>query len=409
MIKAAVLGFGVVGSGVVDLIYQNKDRIAKGAGEEISVKYILDLRDFPDSVYRDKLTKDFNIILNDPEVTLVAECMGGSHPAYEFSLAALRAGKSVVTSNKETVAKFGHELLEAAHENGVFYLFEASVGGGTPVIRPLMKCLAANNVEEVCGILNGTTNYILTMMNKYSESFATALSSAQEKGYAERDPSDDINGVDTCRKICILTDIVTGSFCDPAKVDTTGITAIRPEDVKTVEKWGGAIKLLGRCRRVGDKFAVMVAPFVVPSSRIIAGVDGVFNAVSFTCDAAGEVTLCGRGAGKMPTASAMVSDMMDAVSRKAYRAEWTSPEKTDADIFLPADSASDVFLVSFEKDTRDVLKLVNAEFGEVKVIGESDDEYYIMTDSMTGEECKKHISSLEKLGVVSKTLLRALV
>ncbi len=409
MIKAAVLGFGVVGSGVVDLIYQNNKQVEKGAGEEICIKYILDLRDFPDSVHRDKLVRDFDVILNDPEVTLIAECMGGSHPAYDFSLAALKKGKSVVTSNKETVAKFGHELLAAARENGVYYLFEASVGGGTPVIRPLSKCLAANNVGEVCGILNGTTNYILTMMNKYSESFDTALLSAQEKGYAERDPSDDINGVDTCRKICILTDIVTGAFCNPAEVSTTGITAIRPEDVKTVEKWGGAIKLLGRCRKVGDKYSVMVAPFVVPDSRIIAGVDGVFNAVSFTCDAAGEVTLCGRGAGKMPTASAMVSDMMDAVSGKAYRASWSSPENTDSSVFVSVDDTADVFLVSFKKNGRDVLKAVSGEFGEVRVIGESDGEIYVMTESMTGSECKAHITSLEKLGIVSGTALRALV
>ncbi len=408
MVKIAVLGFGVVGSGVVELIYQNKEQVALGAGDEISVKYILDLRDFPDSPYADKFVKDFNIILNDSEVSLVVECMGGSHPAYDFSLAALRAGKSVVTSNKETVAKFGHELLEAARENGVYYLFEASVGGGTPVIRPLSKCLAANNVEEVCGILNGTTNYILTMMNKYSESFDTALASAQEKGYAERDPSDDINGVDTCRKICILTDIVTGSFCDPAAVSTTGITAIRPSDVKVVEEWGGAIKLLGRCRRVGDKYSVMVSPFVVPDARIIAGVDGVFNAVAFTCDAAGEVTLCGRGAGKLPTASAMVSDVMDAVSGKAYRASWNSPENTDSDIFLPSDKAEDIFLVSFKKSGRDVIKAVEQEFGEIRTICTGDEEIYVMTGTMSGESVKAHISSLKKLGIEMGTCLRTL-
>ena len=230
MVNIAVLGFGVVGSGVVELCESNADKISAAAGNDVYVKYILDLRDFPDSPYKDRIVKDFEVILNDPEVSLIVECLGGSHPAYDFSLAALKKGKSVVSSNKETVAKFGHELLKTARENGAYYLFEASVGGGTPVIRPLSKCLAANRVEEVCGILNGTTNYILTMMNKYSESFATALASAQEKGYAERDPSDDINGVDTCRKICILTDIVTGKFCDPAKVDTKGITAIRPRD-----------------------------------------------------------------------------------------------------------------------------------------------------------------------------------
>ena len=407
MAKIAVLGFGVVGSGVVELIESNNAKISAAAGEEIYVKYILDLRDFPDSLFKDRLVKDFNVILNDPEISLVIECMGGSHPAYDFSLAALEKGKSVVSSNKETVAKFGHELLRAARENGCFYLFEASVGGGTPVIRPLSKCLAANHVEEVCGILNGTTNYILTMMNKYSESFATALASAQEKGYAERDPSDDINGVDTCRKICILTDIVTGKFCDPAKVSTTGITSIRPEDVKAVEKWGGAIKLLGRCKLVDDKYAVMVSPFVVSADRMISSVDNVFNAVAFRCDAAGDVTLCGRGAGKLPTASAMVSDVIDAVSGNAYRAVWSTPEDAREDDFVSCDEIEDVFFVSFEASS-DALAKIRTEFGTVRVIEENDSEIYVMTECMSGKVCKKHISNLEKLGLVSKTALRVL-
>lgn len=406
MAKIAVLGFGVVGSGVVELIEQNNKKISHGAGEEIYVKYILDLRDFPDSPYAKRVIKDFDLILSDPEISVVVECMGGSHPAYDFSLAALKKGKSVVSSNKETVAKFGHELLAAAAESGAYYLFEASVGGGTPVIRPLSKCLAANNVFEVCGILNGTTNYILTLMNKFSESFETALSSAQEKGYAERDPSDDINGVDTCRKICILTDIVTGKFCDPAKVSTTGITAIRPEDVKTVEEWGGAIKLLGRCTKIEDKYSVMVAPFVVPSDRIISGVDNVFNAVSFKCDAAGDVTLCGRGAGKMPTASAMVSDVMDAVSGKAYRAFWESPENTSDSDFIDVDEVCDVFLLSFE-NKEDTLKKLQSEMNIVHVISE-ENEIYIFTERMSGARCKTHLSNLEKAGVVSKTALRVL-
>lgn len=406
MAKIAVLGFGVVGSGVVELCESNADKISTAAGDNVYVKYILDLRDFPDSPYKDRIVKDFNVILEDPEVSLIVECLGGSHPAYDFSLAALQKGKSVVSSNKETVAKFGHELLKVARENGVYYLFEASVGGGTPVIRPLSKCLAANRVEEVCGILNGTTNYILTMMNKYSESFDTALASAQEKGYAERDPSDDINGVDTCRKICILTDIVTGKFCDPAKVSTTGITAIRSEDVKTVEKWGGAIKLLGRCTLVGDKYAVMVSPFVVSAERMIASVDNVFNAVAFKCDAAGDVTLCGRGAGKLPTASAMVSDVIDAVSGNAYRAVWSSPDEAREDDFVSPDEVADMFFLGFEK-TSDVLAKVRAEFGDVRVIDDAS-ELYVMTEAMTGKALKKHIASLEKSGVVSKTALRVL-
>lgn len=408
MIKIAVLGFGVVGSGVVELIDQNKNEISKKAGDEIYVKYILDLRDFPDSPYADRVVKDFNTILEDEEIKLIVECMGGAHPAFDFSLSALKKGKSVVSSNKETVAKFGHELLKTAEENGVYYLFEASVGGGTPVIRPLSKCLAANKVEEVCGILNGTTNYILTMMNMYSESFDTALASAQEKGYAERDPSDDINGVDTCRKICILTDIVTGKFCDSTKVSTKGITSIRPLDVKTAMKWGGSIKLLGRCTRVDDKYAVMVEPFVVSADRIVAGVENVFNAVSFKCDAAGDVTLCGRGAGKMPTASAMVSDVIDACSGKAYRAFWEYPENTGDNTFASPDDVRDTFFISFKNASKDTLAKIRTEFGDVRVIDEGD-EVFVMTEAMTGAVCKKHVASLEKSGLKCVTSLRVLL
>lgn len=405
MIKAAVLGFGVVGSGVVDLIYQNAELIEKRVGEKIEIKYILDLRDFPESPYRNKLTKDFNVILNDPEIKIVCECMGGSHPAYEFSSSLLSAGKSVVTSNKETVAKFGDELLALARENGVFYLFEASVGGGMPVIRPLSKCLAANEVFEVCGILNGTTNYILTMMNKYSESFETSLASAQEKGYAERDPSDDINGIDTCRKICILADMVTGVYCSPESVAAQGIVGIRPEEVKAVEEWHGNIKLLGRCRREGDKYSVLVAPFVVAENRMIAGVDGVFNAVSFKCDAADEITVSGRGAGKMPTASAMVSDVMDAASGSAYRADWA--KKNDG-LYVSIDEVRDVFFLSFVKCSCDLLNNVKCEFSNVKVIGENENEIFVMSDEMTTREVKEHIASLEKLGIKSNGYMRVL-
>lgn len=404
MKNIAVLGFGVVGSGTVELIEKNKDKISKSIQDEIFVKYILDLRDFPTSPYRSRITPDFNVILNDPDVSLVVECLGGAHPAKDFSEAALKAGKSVVTSNKETVAKFGHELLKTAEENGVFYLFEASVGGGTPVIRPLSKCLAANRVEEICGILNGTTNYILTMMNKYSESFETSLASAQEKGYAERDPSDDINGIDTCRKICILTDIVTGKFHDPEKISVQGITSVKPEDVRAAEKWGGSVKLLGRCVKTENGYCVETAPFVVDPGRIISSVDGVFNAVSFRCDAAGDVTLCGRGAGKMPTASAIVSDVMDALSGKAYRAFWSSPS-TDESVVSP-DCVSDIFFLSFAPSP-DVLSKVGSEFGEVRVIDDAGD-LYVMTEEMTGKCCRTHLDALKKQGVEAKTVLRVL-
>lgn len=309
----AVMGYGVVGSGVVELFGKNHDSIVRRSTQsEMEIRYILDLRDFPGDPNEKKLIKDFNVILQDKEVKIVVETMGGLHPAFEYVLACLRAGKSVVTSNKELVAAKGYELLQAAEENNVNFLFEASVGGGIPIIRPISQCLAANEIDEIAGILNGTTNFILTRMIEDQMSFEDALHLAQENGYAEKDPTADIEGIDACRKICILASLAFGKHVYPDGVYTEGITKIHLRDVEYIRAWGGVIKLLGRAKRLDDgRISAMVSPAVVKRHSQLAGVDDVFNAILVRGDAIGDVVFYGRGAGKMPTASAVVADVID--------------------------------------------------------------------------------------------------
>lgn len=309
----AVMGYGVVGSGVVELFGKNHDSIVRRSTQsEMEIRYILDLRDFPGDPNEKKLIKDFNVILQDKEVKIVVETMGGLHPAFEYVLACLRAGKSVVTSNKELVAAKGYDLLQAAEENNVNFLFEASVGGGIPIIRPISQCLAANEIDEIAGILNGTTNFILTRMIEDQMSFEDALHLAQENGYAEKDPTADIEGIDACRKICILASLAFGKHVYPDGVYTEGITKIHLRDVEYIRAWGGVIKLLGRAKRLDDgRISAMVSPAVVKRHSQLAGVDDVFNAILVRGDAIGDVVFYGRGAGKMPTASAVVADVID--------------------------------------------------------------------------------------------------
>ncbi len=290
MVKIAVLGHGVVGSGVCEVVETNQSSILRRAGQPIEVKRILDLRDF-DVPYRDKLTKDFQDILQDEEISIVVETMGGTHPAYEYSVAALKRGKNVVTSNKELVAAKGAALLQLAKEHNCNYFFEASVGGGIPIIRPMHLCLAANEINEIAGILNGTTNFILTKMFKEGMDFASALSQAQELGYAERDPSADVEGWDACRKICILASLAFGRQVHPEHVYTEGITRIAPEDVEYAESWGGVIKLIARARRREEDGLVecMVSPAFVHGESQLAGIDGVYNGVLIRGNATGDV------------------------------------------------------------------------------------------------------------------------
>ena len=313
MKKIAILGFGVVGAGVADLLTENRDNVSALAHEEIEIKYILDLRDFPNSKFGDLVVHDFSIIENDPEISLVCEVMGGSHPAYEYTVRALKAKKSVVTSNKEVVANFGDEFLALAKENRVSYRFEASVGGGIPVIDTMINGISHNKIKEIRGILNGTTNYILTKMFSFGESFENALKEAQENGYAERNPDADILGFDACRKIAILCAIATGNLIPTDKIHTEGITGIRNEDVAAAEKLGMSIKLVARCIINGDTPFVTVAPFIVGKDSPLVNVSGVYNAVEIISEPLDNIMLYGRGAGAGPTASAVVADIATAI------------------------------------------------------------------------------------------------
>ena len=316
----AVMGHGVVGSGVVELFYMNRDSIEARAGESLELKHVLDLREFPGLAYSDKFTTDFNDILSDPEVTVVAEVMGGLKPAYDYTKQLLMAGKSVVTSNKELVAAKGAELLELAKEHNVNYMFEASVGGGIPIIRPIHQCLAANTITEILGILNGTTNFIMTKMIKEGMAFDDALALAQQLGYAERNPSADVDGHDACRKICILASLAFGKHVLPDEVYTEGITAITEEDVKYAAACGCVIKLVGRATRTEDgKLFCLVSPMVLPADNLLADVNDVFNAIMVRGDSVGDVVFVGRGAGKLPTASAVVADVIDEVKHLKAR------------------------------------------------------------------------------------------
>lgn len=320
MMKAAIMGFGTVGSGVYEVLDRNADVVTKNAGDTIEVKYILDLRDFPDAPYQEKFVKDFSVIENDPEISIVAETMGGKGAAYEFTKRCLLAGKHVVTSNKELVACHGAELLEIAKAHNVNYLFEASVGGGIPIIRPMLQCLTANHMTQIAGILNGTTNYILTRMINAGLTFDAALKEAQEKGYAEANPSADVDGVDACRKICILSDIAYGDHVYPEKVETEGISKITLQDVAYAAQADCVVKLLGRAVLQDDgTFYAYVAPHFVSKASPLAGVDGVFNAIMVTGDMLGDSMFYGQGAGKLATASAVVADMIDCARHNMRR------------------------------------------------------------------------------------------
>ncbi len=326
MKQIAILGFGVVGSGVAEVLKINANGIATRAGESIRVKAILDIRDFSSHPLAALFTKNFDDILNDQDISVVVEAMGGSHPAYDFSKAALLAGKSVVTSNKEVVANFGQELTSIAHQKGVHYLFEASVGGGIPVIRPIGSCLAANEIRSVTGIVNGTTNYILTEMFEKGRNFETALADAMEKGYAEKNPSADVDGIDACRKICVLSDIIFGQNVTPGEVSTEGIRSIRERDVQAATKTGYAIKLLARAEKCPDGgLYTLVCPFFVKNDNMLAGIRGVFNGIMVDGNATDEVLFYGKGAGKMPTASAMVADVMNITAGRAFTYSWEMP------------------------------------------------------------------------------------
>ena len=346
MAEIAVLGHGVVGSGVLEVLLTHKDSIAKRAKEEIHVKRILDLREFPQLPYNGLFTKDFQEILDDPEIKIVVEVMGGLEPAFSYTKACLEKGKSVVTSNKELVAQKGAELLALAQKNNLNFLFEASVGGGIPIIRPISQCLAANEVTEIAGILNGTTNFILTKMIREGMVFADALHLAQQLGYAERDPSADVEGVDACRKICILASLAYGTHVYPDSVHTEGITAITKEDVGYASAWGGVIKLIGEAKMLENgRLHILVSPMFISRESQLANVDDVFNGILVRGDATGDVVFYGKGAGKLPTASAVVADVIDCVRHLRSNRKILYWEDAKPDYVEPWDvTPQDVFV-----------------------------------------------------------------
>lgn len=320
MINVAIMGHGVVGSGVAEILINHSARITAKAHTEINVKYILDLRDFPDLSYSEKFIKDFNTILDDDSIKVVVEVMGGINPAYDFVKSCLLKGKSVATSNKELVAAKGAELIKIANENNVNFLFEASVGGGIPVLRPIAQCLAANEITEIAGILNGTTNFILNKMIVDNMDFGAALALAQEKGFAEKNPAADIEGHDACRKVCILAALGFGRHVYPEQVSTEGITEITLDDVESADNFGCVIKLIGRAKKLPNgKITASVRPTLVSRECILSGVNGVFNAIMVNGDETGEVMFYGKGAGKEATASAVVADVIDCVKHLSTR------------------------------------------------------------------------------------------
>lgn len=313
MVNIAVLGYGTVGSGVVEVLATNHDTITKRAGEEINVKYVLDLRDFPGDPIQEKVIHDYQIILDDPEVKIVVEVMGGVEPAYTFVKKALLGGKSAATSNKELVARHGAELLEIAKTRNVNFLFEASVGGGIPIIRPLNQSLTADEITEITGILNGTTNYMLTKMNQEGADYAAVLKEAQDRGYAERHPEADVEGYDACRKIAILSSLAYGMQVDYEDIYTEGITQVTDVDFKYAKALHAGIKLLGTSKKNNGSVHAMVAPMMIKAENPLYGVNDVFNAILVEGNALGDVMFYGKGAGKLPTASAVVSDVVDEV------------------------------------------------------------------------------------------------
>lgn len=400
MINIAIMGHGVVGSGVAEILINHNKRIANRVENEINVKHILDLRDF-DVPYSEKFTKDFNDILNDDSVSVVAEVMGGINPAYDFVKACLNAGKSVVTSNKELVAAKGAELIKIANEKNVSFLFEASVGGGIPVLRPIANCLAANEINEIWGILNGTTNYILNKMIVDNMDFDTALKLAQDLGFAERNPAADVEGHDACRKICILAALSFGKHVYPEQVKTEGITNITLDDVEYADGFGAVIKLIGHAKKMENgKIIASVRPTLVSREHILSSVNGVFNCVVVDGDQTGEVAFYGKGAGKEATASAVVADIIDAIRHKNSKKYlyWQDGSKdyveTDFD-------ECGKYYITLKADDYDALKpQFTAAFGdcfESYVMNEFRQEIAILTKEMTKSDVMEKLTALSHL------------
>lgn len=395
MIQVAVMGYGTVGSGVVEVIEKNKEEINKKSNEALNIKYILDLRDFPGDPYEDKIVHDVEVILNDPEVQIICETMGGLKPAYEFTKRALMSGKSVCTSNKELVATHGPELIQIAHEHTCNYLFEASVGGGIPIIRPLNYSLTAEKIDSISGILNGTTNYILTKMEREGAAFEEVLKEAQEKGYAERNPEADIEGYDACRKIAILSSLMCGKNVRYQDIYTEGITKITADDFKYAKVMDCTIKLLGLAKEENGGLYAMVSPFLISKSHPLSMVNDVFNAVCVHGNMLGDSMYYGRGAGKLPTASAVVSDVVDCARHigKIITCFWDAEDVKLTNV----DEVERAFFVRVEKAKEQEAK---ETFGDVKeVTAGVDGEFAFVTGRMSEKEFNE---KAEKVGVISR-------
>lgn len=402
MSKIAVLGYGVVGSGVVELFYKNKQSIIAKAGTDVDIKYILDIREFPDSPYKEKFVKDISVILNDDSVSVVAECMGGVSFAYKFVKACLEHGKSVSSSNKELVAAKGAELLAVAKQNNCNFFFEASVGGAIPIIRPLHKCLAANNITAIAGILNGTTNFILGKMINDNMKFDTALKMAQELGYAEKDPTADVEGFDACRKICILSSLISGKHVYPDNVYTKGISDIDLEDVKYAEKFHCAVKLIASMKKLEDgRILPMVMPMLVPYDTLISRVDDVFNAVLVCGDGIDKAMFYGRGAGMLPTASAVLGDVIEQIK--------CGP---NTDISQTWEDSSDCsFIAGHEESINKVYfrisKTDNIETNKFEIIDDTDDLVFV-TGPVALKKAEEMSRNLSDSGVKVKAMIPVL-
>ncbi|MDO5132491.1 MAG: homoserine dehydrogenase [Eubacteriales bacterium] len=394
MIKAAVLGFGTVGSGVVELFDVNRSCVERRVPEGIEVKYILDLREFPDSPYQNRVVHDFDIILNDPEIRVICETMGGREPAFTFSKKALEKGISVCTSNKELVAAHGPELLRIAREHNCSYLFEASVGGGIPIIRPMNTSLAPESITRIVGILNGTTNYMMTRMEQEDISFEDVLKQAQEKGYAERNPEADIEGHDACRKIAILSSLMCGRTVRYEDIPCEGISRVSMKDVAYARRMGYAIKLLGISERDEEKgyFYVRTAPYMVPASHPLHGVEGVFNAIFVHGNLVDNLMFYGRGAGKFPTASAVVSDMLDC----ALNLGQNIPVRWSDEVMQLSDPGQKTgrYFVRMSAEGREKAKALFADSFDVTAEHAHSDEYVFTTGPVTESAFKEAVSSL---------------
>ena len=392
MINIAVLGYGTVGSGVVEVINTNHSSINRRAGEEINIKYVLDLRDFPGDPVQDILVHDYEIIANDPEVDIVVEVMGGIEPAYTFVKRALESGKSVCTSNKALVAKHGPELMEIARERDINFLFEASCGGGIPIIRALNSSLTADEIDEITGILNGTTNYMLYKMSTEGCEFDTVLKEAQAKGYAEADPTADVEGYDACRKIAILSSLAYGKFLNYEDIYTEGITKITPEDMEYAKELGMTIKLLATSRKVGeDSFYAMVAPFLLGQESPLFSVNDVFNGVFVHGNVLGDSMFYGSGAGKLPTASAVVADVVDEAKHlhRNIMTNWSSHPLHLMDM-------KDVEGRFFVRVKGTTINEVEGAFGEVEIVSlkELPDEFAFITSVMKQGDYEEKVKAL---------------